>query len=173
MTHNPYAPPSATVADISDPTREAPPSATNLSQRDYGGFWLRVLATLVDTVILTPIQLGVEYLLLGSIDMGATALNTLAMQMAISIGIWGIYDVAFWCSPWQATPGKRVCGLCVTTLDLTRLSFLHALGRYLAYAVTGMVVVGVLIVPFTQRRQALHDLLARTVVPKRDALRLQ
>lgn len=169
MTHNPYSPPNAEVADIRENAGGA--TAANLSRYDFGGFWLRVLACLIDAIILIPLQLALEYILLGSIDPGPTTLRQVLWPTVISVGLWCVYCTACWSSPWQATPGKLACGLRVTTVDLKRLSVLHAFGRYWAYVVSGTIVIGILFIPFTERRQALHDLMARTVVPKRDALR--
>ena len=169
MAHNPYSPPNAEVADIDEHANVLTPAA-NLSRYDYGGFWVRALAALMDTVILIPLQLALEYVLQGSIETESTLKQLLGTTL-ISFSVWCVYCTACWSSPWQATPGKLACGLRVTTAELNRLSVLHAFGRYWASALSSTIVIGVFFVPFTEKRQALHDLLARTVVPKRDALR--
>jgi uncharacterized RDD family membrane protein YckC len=64
-------------------------------------------------------------------------------------------------SSWrQATLGKRIVGIFVMELDGTRPS----LGRSLLRAVAQLIVVGYPLAVFTKRSQALHDLLASTVV---------
>jgi uncharacterized RDD family membrane protein YckC len=96
------------------------------------------------------------------------------VQCVAMYGTWAIYEIPFYVSPWQATPGKRFCGLAVTNLNGQRLTIAHAIGRYLAKILSGAIVIGIFFIAGTRRRQALHDLMARTLVPRRDTLaRLQ
>jgi hypothetical protein len=68
-------------------------------------------------------------------------------------------------SSWQATVGKRVMGLQVTDADGGRLSFIHALMRMLAKIVSTIPFgLGFVMAAFTARKQALHDLIVRTLV---------
>ena len=68
-------------------------------------------------------------------------------------------------SGWQATVGKRIMGLQVTDADGARLSFVHALMRMLAKIVSAIpFALGFLIAAFTARKQALHDLIVKTLV---------
>jgi uncharacterized RDD family membrane protein YckC len=60
----------------------------------------------------------------------------------------------------QVTFGKRIVGILVVDVDGGRPSF----GRSLLRAVAQFTVIGYLVAAFTKRRQALHDLLASTVV---------
>jgi uncharacterized RDD family membrane protein YckC len=93
------------------------------------------------------------------------------ISQAIAVfGIWAAYEIPFLVSPWQATPGKKLCGIVVTTRNGERLSVSRATGRYLRKCVSGTIIIGVLFIPFTRWRQALHDLMAGTLVPRRDAL---
>jgi uncharacterized RDD family membrane protein YckC len=71
----------------------------------------------------------------------------------------------------QATPGKRALQLKVTNLRGRPLGYGHAFGRYVMKGVSGsLFCVGFLIQPFTSRKQALHDLLAGTLVVRADRL---
>jgi hypothetical protein len=68
-------------------------------------------------------------------------------------------------SGWQATVGKRIMGLQVTDEDGGRLSFVHALMRMLAKLASALpFALGFLIAAFTARKQALHDLIVRSLV---------
>ena len=68
-------------------------------------------------------------------------------------------------SRWQATVGKRIMGLQVTDADGGRLSFVHALLRMLAKIVSSIPLgLGFVIAAFTARKQALHDLIVKTLV---------
>lgn len=106
------------------------------------------------------------------------------MASAVTLAIRWYYFAQQESSVHQATLGKRVVGLVVTDLQNQRLSFGHASLRFLMKAlpsVLGLVgavigaagLVGTLsllfwfgffIQPFTPKKQALHDILAKTLV---------
>ena len=69
----------------------------------------------------------------------------------------------------QATVGKSVMSLRVTNLEGQRLSFGHATGRFFAKIVSGMIpfAIGYIMAAFTAKKQALHDLIAGTLVLKK------
>jgi uncharacterized RDD family membrane protein YckC len=76
-----------------------------------------------------------------------------------------LYFVAFESSTLQATPGKLLCGLKVTDLSGARLHPPRAVGRYIAKALLLIFFsFGYLFAMFTQKKQALHDLIAGTIV---------
>jgi len=171
MNRNPYAPPAAALADVGD-LSPASVHVDQLAREDFGGFWMRVLAYLIDGVILYfPQTFAAEWsipLIVG--DATLSPLQMVAWETAIAIVFDGAYFVAFWSSPWQASIGKRICGQVVTSENLTRLSVGRALGRYLASILSSLVIVGVLTIPFSSRRRALHDMMAKTLVVKRRAI---
>ena len=70
--------------------------------------------------------------------------------------------------PKQATFGKRVLGLRVTNMAGERISFGHASGRFFSKIITGLVpfAIGFIMAGFTERKQALHDMIAGTLVVK-------
>ena len=74
-------------------------------------------------------------------------------------------------SPKQATLGKLALGIKVTTLNGERISFVRASGRYFAQVLDVLTLyVGYLFAAFTERRQALHDMVAGTFVVHRGVL---
>lgn len=82
------------------------------------------------------------------------------------------YFILFQSSRMRATPGKRVLGLEITTLSGEQISILRAAVRFVIKAGISIpfLCIGVLIIPFTRRKQALHDLVAGTLVIKRDKI---
>jgi uncharacterized RDD family membrane protein YckC len=59
-------------------------------------------------------------------------------------------------------------GLVVTDMNGNRISFLRATGRYFAKILSALILlIGYIIAAFTARKQALHDMLASTLVLKR------
>ncbi len=65
----------------------------------------------------------------------------------------------------QATPGKRIMNLVVTDINGERISFARATGRYFGKIISGIVLyIGFIMAAFTERKQALHDILAGCLV---------
>lgn len=69
----------------------------------------------------------------------------------------------------QATWGKQILGLYVTDLSGNRVSFGRASGRFFGKMITGMIPLGIgyIMAGFTERRQALHDMIASCLVLRR------
>jgi uncharacterized RDD family membrane protein YckC len=79
-----------------------------------------------------------------------------------------IYYAAFESSAWQATPGKKLLRLYVTDLSgrpiaFSRASF-HNIGRMISEMTFW---VGYIPAGFTEKKQALHDIIARCLVLRR------
>lgn len=165
------------------------------STKEYGGFWIRFAAYLIDTIIV-GIPLSILTIVIFMIFFGASdAFNMLLSDPsymetemtdaeALSLlgsyfgaaGVSGIislvvalaYFAGLHASKWQGTVGKKILGLKVTDLNGNRISFWRALGRYLAMSfLSGILLIGYIIAAFTEKKQALHDLIAGTVVVKK------
>jgi uncharacterized RDD family membrane protein YckC len=99
-----------------------------------------------------------------------TELSTGMMDIQFGVGMivliisW-LYFACFESSNLQGTPGKRLMGIMVTDMDGERLSFGSATGRYLGKIISGLILgIGFIVALFTPKKQALHDLIAGTVV---------
>jgi uncharacterized RDD family membrane protein YckC len=156
----------------------------------YGGFWRRFAAYLLDTLIiyapLIIIQLILQQVFMTSttVTTGTTGpggtmtqTNTTGSIVAVSgCGMSIVQILAFWLyfalqesSSLQATLGKRLLGLYVADEQGNRISFGRASGRLFGKFLSGMILyIGFIMAAFTQRRQALHDMMAGTVVLKRE-----
>lgn len=139
----------------------------------YAGFWLRVVAYIIDSLVLSVIfcPLGLAFGLAG----GAAGLDDNSPEMmGINMLLNGVSVLAGWLyhglmesSSWQATVGKRLLKLKVTDLDGQRISFGRATGRYFGQILSGMICgIGFIMVAFTEKKQGLHDMLANTLVVK-------
>jgi len=66
----------------------------------------------------------------------------------------------------QATVGKAVLSLYATDLAGRPLGFGHATGRYFAKIISGLIPFGIgyIMAGFTEKKQALHDMIAGTLV---------
>ena len=84
-----------------------------------------------------------------------------------SAGANWIYEAVMESSSKQATLGKMALGLKVTDLEGRRISFARATGRHFAKLLSGMILlVGYIMAGFTERKQALHDMIAGTLVQR-------
>jgi uncharacterized RDD family membrane protein YckC len=150
----------------------------------YAGFWLRLVAHFIDGLILgIPVGLVVIILIffLGGfglmlhrnpVDPRAFAallaplLIVCFFLMLLLMALYWLYFAGMESSARQATFGKAVMSLQVTDLEGRRLSFKHATGRFFAKIVSGMIPLGIgyIMAGFTAKKQALHDMIAGTLV---------
>jgi uncharacterized RDD family membrane protein YckC len=144
----------------------------------YAGFWLRLVALIIDGLII-DVVLGIPFFMfLGGAgilraimagnppeDMVGQFVGVVVLfALAASVAIW-FYYALFESSPWQATPGKRALGLYVTDIVGQRISFARASGRFFAKIISRLtLMIGFLMAGFTERKQALHDMIAGTLV---------
>jgi uncharacterized RDD family membrane protein YckC len=71
-------------------------------------------------------------------------------------------------SNYQATIGKIVLGLKVTDVNDAKLDFVKALARNLCKVISSMILmIGYIMAGFTEKKQALHDMIAGTLVVKK------
>ncbi|APE26962.1 RDD family protein [Aurantiacibacter gangjinensis] len=141
---------------------------------DYAGFWIRVGAYIIDGIVLWLVQavlatmFGVSVATmagLGTPEAAATGAATLVSLISLVIGI--AYFVVLESSNWQATLGKKALGLIVTDEGGNRITWLRALGRYVAKILSAIILlIGFIMVAFTDKKQGLHDIICSTLVLK-------
>jgi len=139
----------------------------------YGGFWIRVVAAIIDAIILRVVVAPVG-MIFGGLGMAGTlsgihhtGLGILGGGITIILLIFGswLYEAFMESSSYQATLGKLIFGMKVTDLNGNRISFERATGRHFAKWLSTMILgIGYIMVGFTDRKQGLHDLLAGTLV---------
>jgi uncharacterized RDD family membrane protein YckC len=153
----------------------------------FAGFWLRVVASIIDGVII-----GFAFLLLFiplffltgmAAHLDGLARNNGRPDPAIftgflmivlvfaglSILVQWLYHAYLESGEKQATWGKQVLGLYVTDLTGNPVSFGRASGRFFGKIITGMIplAIGYIMAGFTERKQALHDMIAGCLVLRR------
>jgi uncharacterized RDD family membrane protein YckC len=134
---------------------------------NFAGFWIRVLAYIIDIIPLAII--GVLLAFASGDPLIDTDPNAPVYGISDLLGlVIGIaYFVGFESSSYQATPGKMALGLIVTDSDGRRISPMRAVGRYFAKILSGLILmIGFIMVAFTDRKQGLHDMIASTLVVK-------
>ena len=121
------------------------------------GFWLRLAATFIDWLLITIVNTIV----------GVLAMALPPLVLLVFFTDW-LYRAAFESSRRQATLGKQALGLIVTDEAGRPISFGRATGRYFASIISWLILgIGFMMAGWTQRRQALHDMIAGTLVVKR------
>jgi len=138
---------------------------TTRAEPEYVGFWKRVFATLIDSLILVavfiPLALavyGMQYVRLHS--EGQTALFDFFVQFVLP----ALAVIVFWRYR-GATPGKMlISARIVDAKTLAAPSTGKLVGRYFAYIVSSIFMLGFIWIAFDKRKQGWHDKLAGTVV---------
>ncbi len=137
----------------------------------YAGFWWRVLAYLIDSLIMSAIFFPLGFIVGVGVFSSGVDQDSPVMPM-LNLGLNGVQILAAWLyhaflesSSWQGTIGKKVCGLRVTDMDGRQISFAKATGRYFGMILSGMIcLIGFIMVAFTEKKQGLHDIMAGTLV---------
>jgi len=134
-------------------TSLASTSAVAVLETDvYAGFWVRFVAMIIDILI---------------VAIGGGIVTSIAHFGGFILSLCGpwLYEAFMLSSEWQATVGKRAMNLAVTGLDGGRISFARATGRHFAKYVSACLLgAGFVIAAFTEKKQALHDIIAGTLV---------
>jgi uncharacterized RDD family membrane protein YckC len=171
---NPYASPkSAVVSDETSPLIEF---------AGYAGFGRRFAAWLIDGIVggLIAVTLtmmsGFVFALLwglvvglrwGNVDENFAGLVSALLGVAVGVVSSVVYHAAMESSPLRATVGKLLLGVKVTDLSGRRIPFVRALGRFAGKIVSFLILgIGFVMAAFTEKHQALHDLIAGTLVMK-------
>lgn len=135
---------------------------------EYGGFWIRVGAALIDSLLIAMIILPILRVVYGPSYWGSEALVQGPIDFLLTWVAPAVATVVFWMYR-QATPGKMALGLRIVDAATGRPpSTSQLIGRYLGYYVSTIpLLLGLLWVAFDPRKQGWHDKLAGTVVVRR------
>lgn len=139
--------------------------------RSYGGFWRRFAAYLIDAILLniviSPITLGIGATPPWEFEADPTIGPAFWGAQALSVLLPWLYFAFMESSDWQATLGKKVLSLKVTDYQGNPISFGRATGRYFGKILSAIILlIGFIMIGFTQKKQGLHDMLANTLVFK-------
>jgi uncharacterized RDD family membrane protein YckC len=180
-----YAPPAIAPAGAVPANPVAPAAAVLPSP--YAGFWLRVVAYIIDSIVLGVIfgvlfLIGIAFVGMGSMETMVRGMHNGDAEPPVALVLMFIFIfflsiVASWIyhaylesSPNQGTLGKMALGLIVTDLQGRRITFGHATGRFFAKIITGLIPLGIgyMMAGFTEKKQALHDMIAATLVLRKN-----
>ena len=161
---------------------QIPASVPAPAPQRYAGFWLRFVAHLIDGVVLgipffvivmVPIFLlgGLHFLArrgyVGPPDPVFVAGVILRFFFLFALFVFAqwLYFAGMESSAREATFGKAAMSLRVTGLTGQHLTFGHATGRFFAKIISGLIPLGIgyFMAGFTEKKQALHDMIAGTL----------
>jgi uncharacterized RDD family membrane protein YckC len=133
---------------------------------EYAGFWIRVVAAIVDTLLILLITLPLLISIYGwaYFDSEKTGLLAGKADFLISWVLPAVAVIIFWIVR-QATPGKMALSIRIVDADTGNPpSKAQCVGRYFAYFVSLIPLgLGIIWVAFDRRKQGWHDKLAGTV----------
>ncbi len=165
--------------------------STDFQPVEYAGFWRRFVAYIIDSLIVGFVQQIVILPFLAIAGIGMSAYSAMDFDdlspddpeffgwIAALVGAYMSVAILFFVLQWlyysfmesskyQGTLGKIALNIKVTNYNNERISFLKATGRYFGKILSGMIfLIGYIMAGFTAKKQALHDLLAETLVVKK------
>lgn len=138
----------------------------------HAGFWRRCAAYTIDYFI-TFVASYVVGLIAGfalAAGQGAAGMMTApTIGGILGLVVGWLYFALQESSAQQATLGKRALGIKVTDGNGARIGFGRATGRFFGKLLSGLIfAIGFMLAGWTQKKQALHDMLANTLVVFRD-----
>ena len=151
--------------------------SSNIYDFKYAGFWERFLAYCIDSIVLAIGSVVVGFV-------GAFFIDFIMAFMGLEIEeMEGFFVVLFYIfafilswlyytimesSKLQATLGKKICDLVVTDSSGKEIRFGRANARFWSKFISGAIFgVGYIMAAFTEKHQALHDMMADTLVLKK------
>ncbi len=154
---------------------------------NYASFLRRFAALIVDAILIGCLQAFIFVPILAAIGISfAGNMETMDVNdpdnvagmvagiMAAAGAYWllattiqVLYFTFMESSKYQATVGKMVMGIKVTDLNGAKIEFSKALVRSLSRLISGFIfLIGYIMAAFTEKKQALHDIIAGTLVVK-------
>ena len=154
--------------------REGVAPATTVT---YAGFWIRVVAVLIDGIIMAIVQGLLQFVILapffrsGRFEPGmrpeefiGPMMGMIGMAWFISIAANCCYE-GFFVGKLGATPGKMALGLKVVRPNGVPVDLARAFGRYFAKLLSGIILcIGYIMVAFDAEKRGLHDMICDTRV---------
>ena len=134
---------------------------------EYTGFWLRVWASIIDSVLLIVALIPFAWLIAGDRLAQGVTIDGLP-GFLLSYVLPAVIIIWFWSSK-QATPGKMLIGARIVDAQTggdpgMKQHVIRYLGYFLSTLLFGL---GFLWIAFDPRKQGWHDKLAGTVVVRK------
>lgn len=148
-----------------DPYQRPDAPLDNPAETRYVGFWKRVLAAIVDSILIILVTMPILYAVYGTNYFTDTSFTQGPIDILMTYIFPAVAAIAFWVYR-SATPGKMIVGAKIVdaetggTVPVGRLII-----RYVGYYVSTIaLLLGFLWIAWDPRKQGWHDKMARTVV---------
>jgi len=129
----------------------------------YVGFWKRLLAFIIDNVILAV----ASKILFGDAVVRISAEGISVSYEGVYLLIPILYTIVFW-GMYAATPGKMALGMKIVKADGSPMTWKDAIIRYFGYIPSALVFcLGFFWIGFDAKKQGWHDKIAKTLVVKK------
>ena len=130
---------------------------------NYGGFWIRVVAYIIDAIILGVIGGVIDVIF--HVNLSDPNSGSYQAANGVNFLISAGYFIGFW-TAWSASPGQRLLKLRVVDANTTQpVTVGKAVLRYIGLVISFFVCfIGVIWVAFDARKQGWMDKIAGTVV---------
>ncbi|MFZ2188910.1 MAG: RDD family protein [Candidatus Moraniibacteriota bacterium] len=140
------------------------PVATQMQVR-YAGFWIRFAAAFIDGLVLSIPQAIVRVFVTVANFGEMYAITSSVLSCLVT---WAYYVLMT--NNYQATLGKKAVGIRVLSGNLERLTLNQVLLRETVGKLVSMLIImiGYIMAGFTEKKRALHDIIANTVVVYND-----
>ena len=138
----------------------------------YGGFWIRLVARLIDAILINVILLIVRIPFgvtmfgptSGADPRGAAARSAMLFVTLLSVVAAACYEI-FFIAARGATIGKMIFGLRVVRADGSKVSLGVSVGRYFAQLISSITLgIGYIMAGFDHQKRTLHDRICDTRV---------
>jgi uncharacterized RDD family membrane protein YckC len=145
-----------------------------VSRYQFAGFWIRLVAALIDSIILGVVNSIIQFAALRPM-MGLSEVSSDPASLFAAAGAAGVlglvgmalaasYEGVF-VSQMGATPGKMALGMKVVRPDGSRVDLGRAIGRYFAKLLSMLILgIGYIMVAFDSEKRGLHDMICDTRV---------
>ena len=135
------------------------------------GFTKRTVAIFIDSIVLTivmfAIMFTIGFFIGGMMSDPESVAKVSNFGMLLNVVVVWLYFALQESGQNQATVGKRVMAIYVTTKEGDRLSFPQATIRYFSKYLSSILMIGFIMAAFTKNKQGLHDMIADTLVVNR------
>lgn len=147
--------------------RSATLTAAAYKQGAPAGFWVRLVAFIIDSIFLNIVYMIIYWTFGEDITRVLNAEPPYVLA-DLAIIIFALIYAPLLISLWSTTVGKQPFEMYVVKVDGGRCSFWRAFGRELAKILSYLLLfIGILMIAFRSDKRGLHDLIAGTAVIKR------
>ncbi len=132
--------------------------------KKYASFGNRLSAHLGDIIIVNLVGMSIVILKIGIEELFNLATVKILNYETLILIIWCLYSSIFNSSNFKGTLGKRKLGLIIVDVNGRKLSIAKSFVRFVIGFLLFGIIIGMIPILFTRKKQGIHDILLSTVV---------